>query len=731
MDKKIYRDKVVIKKRLFLIFIGLTFLFTALIGRLSYIMIKKSPEYENMAIEQWTSEVKIDAKRGRILDRNGNELAVSANVYRVDLDLNTLRQTMDTNKLSVQEVSDRLSKVLDMESQDIVKIINKKLPNGIPYGSATLKRRIEKPMADKVSALKIRGVIVSADTKRYYPNNNFLAHVLGHTNSDGKGLTGVEMMYDSILSGKPGRRISEMDSGRSSELPYVISEFTKPEDGKDVVLTIDEMVQHFCEKAADQALKDNNAKNVSIMAMDPNTGEILALVNKPDYNPNDPWVEGKTSDELQAMWRNRAVNDTFEPGSIFKVVTAATALSENSVSDSDRFVCGGATKIGKNTIHCWKSGGHGSQSFPDILKNSCNVGFIELGKKIGKEKLNDYIEKFGFGKKTGVDLPGEAKGIIKKTSSITEVDLATISFGQTNTVSMVQYMAAFNAVANGGKWIRPHVLKELAHYDEENGKEITDKKFDNYGEKEILDSNKMSTLRGYLEKVVSEGGGGNAFIEGYHIGGKTGTAKKVLNGRYGDGMYISSFVGMAPADKPKITVFVSVDEPDASGPSGYYASQTAAPAAKQVFDDIFNYMAFNSDESSGELADSLKRDVIIPEVRGLKKNEAQKILKDNKLDYKIESNGEYVTDINPKPGYTVKEGAKVVLYTKDTSNYNKVVVVPNVKGCTVQRASQMLNSIGLKLQYTGSGLVNDQNKKPGEEVTKGTTVFVKLEEMAD
>ncbi|MBC2425528.1 penicillin-binding transpeptidase domain-containing protein, partial [Clostridium beijerinckii] len=458
--------------------------------------------------------VKISAKRGRILDRNENELALSANVYRVDLDLNTLRHTMEDKKMSVDTVASKLSEALEMDVEDVKKIINKKFPNGLPYGSATLKRRIEKPMADKVNKLKIRGVIVSADTKRYYPNNNFLAHVLGHTNSDGKGLTGVEMQYDKILSGEPGKRIAEMDNTRSRELPYIISEFTKPQDGKDVILTIDEMIQHFCEKAATQALSDNKAKAVSIIAMDPNNGEILALVNKPDYNPNDPWIEGKTSDELQAAWRNRAVNDTFEPGSIFKVITAASAMAENVVSENDKFNCTGSITIGKRTIHCAKRTGHGIQTFPDIIKNSCNVGFAEVGKKLGKEKLYSYIQKFGFGQKTGVDLPGEAKGIIKKPQAMSDVDLATISFGQANTVSPVQYLAAFNSVANGGKWIRPHVLKEVAHYDEENNKEITDKKFDNYGEKEVLDPKVAATLRTYLERVVSEGGGKKAFIEG-------------------------------------------------------------------------------------------------------------------------------------------------------------------------------------------------------------------------
>ncbi|MCR1970375.1 stage V sporulation protein D [Clostridium cochlearium] len=728
MSKKNYRDKVLSKKRMFLVLMILAVLFTGLMGRLIFVMVYKSPDYKKAAIDQWTSEVQIAAKRGRILDRNGNELAISANVYRIDLDLNALRSTMKTKKLTTEDVASKLAEALEMEKEDVVKVIEKKLPNGLPYGSATLKRRIEKSMADKVKELDLWGVIVSADTKRYYPNENYLAHVLGHTNSDGDGLAGIEMQYNSVLSGKPGKRIAELDNTRSRQLPYVISEFTKPEDGKDVVLTIDEMIQHFCEKAATQALSDNKAKAVSIMAMNPNNGEILALVNKPDYNPNNPWVEGKTSEELQKMWRNRAISDTFEPGSIFKVITSTAALEENLVSEEDRFYCKGSTVIGKRTVRCWKSGGHGSQTFLEILKNSCNVGFTELGKKIGKENLYKYIRKFGFGEKTGVDVPGEALGIIKNPANISELDLATISFGQTNTVSIVQYLSAFNAVANGGKLIKPHFLKEIQSYDEETGVKKTEKKFEDYNEKKILSEEKTAQLRGYLEKVISEGGGKKAFIEGYTIGGKTGTAQKVIDGKYGPQKYISSFAGMAPAEKPQITLFVSIDEPD---PSNYYAGQIAAPVAQQVFNDIFNYLSIKGNASDSEIAESLKKDIVIPEIRGLKKAEALKILKEQKLDYNIDEKGDYITDMNPKPGYTVKEGSKIVLYTGKTSNYNRVVAVPDIRGYTIENASKLLNSLGLKITYSGSGLIYEQSVKEDEEVPKGTTIHVKLEEVID
>lgn len=692
-------------------------------------MVYQSHKLKSLAIDQWTSEVKIDAKRGRILDRNGRELAVSANVYRVDLDMNTLRDTMKEKKLSQDEIAEKLSGALAMDKGEVSKVLGKTLPGGLPLGSATLKRRIEKEEADKVRNLNLRGVLISADTKRYYPNNNFLAHVLGHTNSDGNGLTGVELNYNKELSGTPGVRIAETDR-KSKELPYTISEYTKPIDGKDVVLTIDDMIQHFVEKAADQALKDNQAKAVSIVVMDPKNGEVLAMVNKPDYNPNDPWIKGMSYDELQKSWRNRAVSDTFEPGSIFKVITATAALEENAVSESDKYTCGGSFTVGKKIIHCWKTSGHGEQSFVEILKNSCNVGFAAVGKKVGKENLYKYIKKFGFGEKTGIDLPGEAKGIIKKPENISEIDLATISFGQTNTVSPIQFITAFNAIANGGTLIKPHIMKEISRYDDEKDNKVIDKQFDISGDnsKQIIDANKASQLRGYLEKVVSEGGGKKAFIEGYHIGGKTGTAQKAGQGGYQPGKYISSFIGMAPANDPKITVLVSIDEPD---PSNYYAGQITAPVAQQVFNDIFNYLAMKSDADSQDIARSMLKDVVIPDVRGMKKADAEKALKEQHLNSESDSNGEYIVDMNPKPGYTVKEGSKIILYTGSTPNYNKVVTVPDVQGLSRDRAVAVFNSVGLKADFEGDGMISEQSIEPGKEVEKGTVIILHTDILGD
>lgn len=724
MKKKKFKDRALIQKRLTLVVWTIVVVFFILILRLSYIMIVKRDEYSSRAEEQWTSEVSIDARRGRILDRNGVELAVSANVYRVDFDLNSVRQYLKNNSLTNADIAGKIADAVGMEENKVMEKLETKLASGANAGSATLIRRIEKESADKVNNLNIDGVIVSPDTKRYYPKGEFLAHVLGSTNVDGQGLTGVELQYNEYLSGVPGVRISEIERNEEN-LSYTISNFTEPIDGKDVTLTTDSKIQAITEKVAEKGLVDNQAKRVSIMVMNPNNGEILAMVNKPDFDPNNAFdgfedFSGETDGEkLQKMWRNSLVNDTFEPGSIFKVVTMVTALEEGIASESDTFECGGSLQVGSHTIKCWKTSGHGSQILPQILQNSCNVGFMKLGEKIGKETLNEYIKKLGFGKTTGIDLPGEASGIVKKTESITESDLATISFGQTNTVTAIQYMQAFNALANGGSLIQPHILKEVSHYDN-TGTKIVDETFEPVISKNVLSAESTATLRDYLERTVNEGGSNKSYIEGYHIGGKTGTAQKVnsVTGGYESGKYISSMAAMAPIDSPEITAFISIDEPSNGA---YYAGVVTAPLMKILLTDIFNYMDLEFSEDYNAVA----RDILIPEIRGKSIEEAKKILKDVNLEYNIEGSGESVTNTQPYPGYTVKEGTKITIYTGDAVDNNKVSM-PDLTGFSVTSAEDVLDNLGIKYILEGDGFVIDQSIPAGEVITTGSNVRLTL-----
>lgn len=748
MKKRTFKDRQKMKKKTWYTGIAVTILFIILIGRLSYIMIIKGPEYAGMAEEQWTSEVKIDAVRGKILDRNGKELAVSANVYRVDLDLTTIRNYLDkkADELSQTEIEQRksvgipvpvgdsgitekdiapvIADALGMKTETVLEKLETKLDSGLPAGSATLIRRIEKDDADKVKNLKIRGIVVSKDTKRYYPNNNFLSHVLGVVGNDGTGLTGIESEYNTYLSGIPGVKIGEFDKN-SNDLPYGDSEFTSPVNGKDVTLTIDETIQSFAEKAAQQAYEDNKAKATSVMVMDPKTGEILAMVNKPDFNANTPY-EGyenfdgdNESDKIQKMWRNRLVSDSFEPGSIFKVITALSAMEEGIVNENTTFECGGKLHIANRDINCWETGGHGLQTFPEIIQNSCNVGFMKLGSMIGKDKFYEYIKKFGFGELTGIDIQGEADGIVKIPEKISPTDLATISFGHTNTVNSMQYMAAFNAVANGGTWIQPHIMKEVTH-DDENGVEIVDETF-NPVTREIASSENTALLRTYLEKVVTAGSATAAFIDGYHIGGKTGTAQKMENGVYIEGKYISSFVGMAPVDDPKVTIMITVDEPSTGN---YYAGQVAVPYAHDLFTNIFNY--FNNQFSEDTIT-KISKDVVVPEIRGMKKADAENALKQSNIQCTIEGNGDTIQAMDPLPGYSVKEGTTIKLYTSGGTDDSNNVVMPDVIGYTKESAYNLLTSLGITVTFQGDGTVKSQNISSGEVVTKGTSVNIVLE----
>lgn len=716
--KKVYRDKATMRKR-GVVVLGFIICFLVLLAiRLSYIMIVEREEYAAGAEEQWTSEVKIDARRGKILDRNGVELAVSANVYRIDFDLNSIKSGLERKNQTFEDIAPLIAEATGIEESKVLEKLNTKLPSGKPAGSATLVRRVEKDVADKVKDLKIYGVMVSADTKRYYPNGTLASHVLGSTNIDGVGLTGVELQYNEYLSGIPGRRITELNR-HDEDLPYTISKFTPPVNGKNVTVTLDENLQFFAEKVAEKGVIDNKALTVSILIMNPHNGEILAMVNKPDFDPNNPFsgfenFEGETeSDKLQKMWRNRLVNDSFEPGSIFKVITMSAAIQEGLVKETDTFNCNGVSVVGGRKIHCWKRSGHGPQTTAEIVQNSCNVGFMEVGARLGAEKLNEYIKAFGFGKVSGVDLPGEARGIVKATKDITITDLATISFGQTNTSNPVQYMTAFNAIANGGTLVQPHIMKEVSHIDE-NGTKVIDEKFTPHKQENVISKETAATMRDYLERTVIKGGSSKTYMEGYSIAAKTGTAQKVINGVYANGKYISSIAAMAPAENPQLTVFISIDEPSNGA---YYAGQVATPLAKQLFEDIFNYL-----ESDFAKEETIQTEVVIPEIRGVSLDKGIQTLKERNLKYKIEGTGSIITDMKPYPGYTVNSDSSITIYTDSTGTYTKNVIMPDFRGRSLEDVKKLCDNLGIKYSVEGKGQIVKQSIPANELVNKGETV---------
>lgn len=725
--KKYKKNKKIIgyKSRLYIVSIIVFCLLGFLVLRLAWLTLVSGRALEAKANSEWQKEISVTAKRGDILDRNGSVLVSSANVYRIDFDLDSVRNHIKENDLTMDDIAVEIADVTGVEVDEVLKALNKKNSDGSDASYAPLVRGVTKAVADSADDLGIYGLIVSRDVKRYYPNGNFLASALGGINSEGIGLTGIELQYDDYLAGIAGMKIGSYDSW-GNRLPFDTYKFTPAIDGSDIITTVDENLQYIAEKIAQKGLEENNAKGVHVLIMDPNNGEVLAMVNKPDYDPNNPFsgyegFDGETdNDKIQNMWRNWLVSDTFEPGSTFKTVTMIAALEKGLVSDSDTFVCNGSVKFGNTTVHCWKREGHGTQTLAEVLKNSCNVGMMEIGERLGIENLNEYIYKLGFGKTTGIDLPGEASGIVKSSDTVSAIDLATISFGQTNTVTAMQLMTAFNAIANGGDLIQPHIVKEISHEDE-SGNRVIDETIKPTVKKDVLSDESTALLRSYLERTVTKDGPDGSFVQGYNVGGKTGTAQKVdpTTGTYSTDKYISSMIALAPVENPQITVFIAVDEPSNGA---YYGGEVAAPLMKELFEEVFKYM----DSPLAKERFSIYKNVIIPDVRGKSIEEAKQILKENGLEAEVKGNGKTVVSMETYPGSTVKEGTTISITAKDNGQVEKEIIMPDLKGSTEEFATSVLDNLGLVYEFQGEGTVDSQSIANGNKVVKGTKVTITL-----
>ncbi|MDO5779986.1 MAG: stage V sporulation protein D [Clostridium sp.] len=726
--KKKYKKKkktIGYKSRLYIVSIIVFCLLAFLVLRLAWLTLVSGRALEAKANSEWQKEISVTAKRGDILDRNESVLVSSANVYRIDFDLDSVRNHIEDKDLTMDDIAVKISEVTGVEVDEVLEALNRKNSDGSDASYAPLVRGVTKAVADSADELGIYGLIVSRDVKRYYPNGNFLASALGGINSEGTGLTGIELQYDDYLAGIAGMKIGSYDSW-GNRLPFDTYKFTPAIDGSDVITTIDENLQYISEKIAQKGLEEHNAKGVHVLIMDPNNGEVLAMVNKPDYDPNNPFsgyesFEGETdNDKIQNMWRNWLVSDTFEPGSTFKTVTMIAALEKGVVSDSDTFVCNGSVKFGNTTVHCWKHEGHGTQTLAEVLKNSCNVGMMEIGERLGIENLNEYIYKLGFGKTTGIDLPGEASGIVKSSDTVSAIDLATISFGQTNTVTTMQLMTAFNAIANGGDLIQPHIVKEISHEDE-SGNRVIDETIKPIIKEDVLSNESTALLRSYLERTVTKDGPDGAFVQGYNIGGKTGTAQKVdpTTGTYSTDKYISSMIALAPVENPQITVFIAVDEPSNGA---YYGGEVAAPLMKELFEEVFKYM----DSPLAKERFSIYKNVIIPDVRGKSIEEAKEILKENGLEAEVKGNGKTIISMDSYPGSTVKEGTTISITAKDSGQVEKEIIMPDLKGTTEEFATSVLDNLGLVYEFKGEGIVDSQSIANGNKVVKGTKVTITL-----
>lgn len=709
------------KKRIVSTLLIVSVVFLIVAGRLAYLMLIRGEYYKKLAIEQQTRDRLITSKRGTIYDRNGKPIAVSASVETISISPETVRDQGDPEKTATV-----LSKLLGMEKDEIMAKIEKKT------SYECIRKKVEKDIADKVREQKLVGVYLDEDTKRYYPYGNFASHVIGFTGTDNQGLLGIEMIYDDILKGNPGRIVSARNA-RGSEMPYKYDRYYNPVDGTNIVTTIDQTMQHFLEKNLEAAYINNDLqKGAAGIIMNPKTGEILAMATKPDFDLNDPFVlndndlseelknieddkerQKATSDALNQMWRNKAVVDSYEPGSTFKIITAAMALETNSVNvGSDKFGCGGVMRVGPHDIHCSNRNGHGSQSFQDALKNSCNPAFIQIGQKIGKTNFYKYYRAFGFTEKTGIEMNGETSGMFYPLDSFNEVELATASFGQGPVVTPLQMITAVSAIANNGRLMQPHLIKQFLNDDGEIIENIEPKVI-----REVVSEDTAKRLCQMLENVVEEGGGKRAFIKGYHIGGKTGTSEKIPRG---NDKYIASFVGVAPANDPQIACLIILDEPTGD----YYGGTIAAPVARDVMQDCLRYLGIEPDD-----ADSQVVEVGVPGVIGSSISDAAEIITSCNLKYKIEGSGEIIVDQMPKEGVVVAEDATIILYTEEVDGSN-LVTVPRLVGMPHKDVVDILATQALKLNiknsYDETSVAVSQSPEGGSKVEPGTTVSVEF-----
>jgi cell division protein FtsI (penicillin-binding protein 3) len=558
------------KIRLAFSFLTLLFLLLGLIGRLWYLQILKTEEFQVRATRQHEKTIKLEAKRGKIYDRQGRELALSMEVDSIFAAPKEIKKKKDTAK--------KISSILQLEFREV----NKKLHKRKSF--VWLKRKVDPQEADSLKKLNLAGIYFLKESKRFYPKREIASHILGFVGIDNQGLEGIEKLYDRQIKGSPGRGVIEKDAlGRQIFSRNKKEDLSSPSDGSSLVLTIDEVIQYYAERELERAFQDYKAKSGTVIIMIPQTGEILALANRPTYDPN------KFQEFRPAFWRNRAITDSFEPGSTFKIVTAAGALEEGLVKKNDLFYCEkGAWRIGSQVIHDVHE--HAWLSFSRVIEESSNIGTVKVGFKVGPKRLYKYIRAFGFGARTGIGLPGEVRGLIRSPKRWTEASLRAIPYGQEVAVTPLQLISAFSLLANRGMLMKPQIIKCIKNSE---GEVIRD--FKPAPVRRVISISTAEKLTSILTKTVERGTGREAGIPGYKIAGKTGTAQKVdpRERRYSRDKFVSSFVGYFPAEAPRIAILVLIDEPQKI----HYGSLVAAPVFKRIAQEVLRYLEIAPEET--------------------------------------------------------------------------------------------------------------------------------------
>lgn len=722
-----------VKKRSLFLLITYSVLIVALMVRIGYYQIVMGEEYSKMAYEKQTRSRIINPKRGTIYDRNGKELAISASVETISVNPQDFKDKMKDTPEKIDEIANELGRILEMDPQ----VVRDRLTSNAVW--SFIKRKVDKEIGAQVREYLlekgITSIYVDEDSKRFYPNGTLAAHVLGFTGDDEQGLNGIEKTFDKELKGQSGMVMSEFDAG-GRQVKYSPETYVEPVNGYDLYLTIDETIQYFTEKALEKAMLDYNLKRgAAAIVMDPKTGYILAMASKPDYDPNDPFSKpdflgeeiewkGKASQDdvnllFQTVFRNKALMDTYEPGSTFKAITASAALEEGVVRPETQFVCTAVSMAGHD-INCWKAGGHGAETFRQGVYQSCNPVFVKTGQLIGIDRFFRYVRNFGFMEKTGITLNGEPSADqYQWWAKPTEIDLAVASFGQRFTISPLQLVTAYSAIANGGNLLKPILVKQIS---DSEGNVI--EKAEPQVIRKVISKQTSDTLREILEGVVSEGTGRNAYVSGYRIAGKTGTSETKETET--EGRFIASFSLFAPADDPVIALLVILDHPQVYPHSG---GMIAAPVAGKLAEEILDYLGV--ERKYTEMDKKLKlREMYVPEVRNMALKDAVNKLKAYELNYVVE--GEYkgddaiVMEQTPKPNSSVPSGSTVILYTYKPEK-ELSVTMPNVLNKNIDEAAETLRKAGLNIKVEGIGQAHRQEFEPGEELSKGQVVTIWFE----
>lgn len=708
--------------------------FGAAVLRLTYLTTIQSSELQESAVDLQLADTTVSAKRGTIYDANGNVLAESASVWQV-----VMSPVNFKNDKQRQAAAKGLSEIFDLEYNDVLDDTKQQ------SHYVVVKRRIESDEREKVLELidtlkkdySCSGVIqLLDDYKRYYPKNSLASSVIGFTGSDDQGLEGIEYEYDSYLSGTPGRIITAQNA-RGTDMPFRYEQNVESEDGNNVYLTIDETIQSICEKYMQKGVEDNNVLNKGVcIAMDVNTGAILAMVTTDGYDLNNPYeLSAKDKKKIKStpkkkqaeaesaalsnMWRNKAVADTYMPGSVFKMCVASAALEENLVNEKTSFTCTGSISVEGETIHCSNISGHGTQNFVEVISNSCNPAFIQIGQMLGAGKFRQYYQGFGFSDKTGIDLPGEAEDSFWKEGKMGGVDLAVASFGQNFTITPIQMITACAAVSNGGYVVQPHVVSKIT---DSKGNVI--KTVDKKVKRQVISDDTSKKMNEYLEYNTERQGAAAGYISGYKVAGKTGTTEKRGVTKFESSFsedYISSFCGYAPADDPQIAMLVFFDTPDGDA---YYGSQVSSPVFINIMSEVLPYLDVKTSYTDEELG---YVDASAGDYTGVSIDEAKTAVEADGFTATVKGNGSTVISQIPTVSSGLQKGGSIVLYT-DSNSRSETVSVPSLIGLSPDEVNNVASAYGLNVSFSGattsSGTSSSQNIEAGTSVSPGTVITV-------